>query len=60
MEGDGFVLLVDIFSASNFKDLADHKFITKIFDTFELQQDEEVFNALIQLLINISFEASSP
>ncbi len=60
MIGDGYVLLVDIFTSQNFLKVVNEKFLIKIMDDFEFIQDEEIFNALVNLIASISYEYKDP
>lgn len=64
MVGDGFILLTQIFKASNFKKVTNgmvikiivEKFIGVLFDSFEFIEDEEIFKAVVAILVKISNE----
>lgn len=56
LEGDGFILLVEIFQTSAFKDVADEDFINALFNSFEYIKDEKVFLSIVNILISISFD----
>jgi len=59
LEGDGFILLVEIFQASSFKDVASEAFINTIFEVFPILNDEAIWLALISILVSISNESES-
>jgi len=56
LEGDGFLLLVEIFQASSFKDVATDAFINALFESFEHLRVQEIYLAIISIIISISYE----
>jgi Protein of unknown function (DUF2013). len=56
LEGDGFILLVEIFQTSTFKDVATHNFIDALFHSLEYIKDEKVFLSIVHILISMSYE----
>jgi hypothetical protein len=63
MTGDAFILLASVFRTDKFTNVIDgiiilinflDKFIKSLFDSFEFVQDEELFGALVEILIQIS------
>jgi len=59
LEGDGFLLLVEIFQASSFSDVTSDAFVNSLFNSFTYLQNEAIYLAIIHILICISYEAPS-
>lgn len=60
LEGDGFVLLIEIFQASTFKAVANDDFINALFNSLEHIKEEKVFLSIVNILVSISYDQASP
>lgn len=59
LEGDGFILLVEIFQTSAFKDVTSDAFVEALFESLEYIKDEKVFLCIVHILISISYDEPS-
>jgi hypothetical protein len=57
LEGGGFLLLVEIFSAQGFKDVANESFIRALLDSLAFIQDEKIYLSIINILMGVSQES---
>lgn len=57
LEGGGFLLLVEIFSAQGFKDVANDKFIKALLDSLGFIQDEKIYLSVVNIMMSISIES---
>ena len=60
LEGDGFILLIEIFQTSTFKDIATDEFINALFNSLEHIKEEKVFLAIVNILVSISYDQGAP
>ena len=56
LEGDGFILLIEIFQTSTFKDIANESFIDALFNSLEHIKEEKVFLAIVNILVSVSYD----
>jgi len=59
LEGDGFILLVEIFQTSAFKDVTSDPFVEALFESLEYIKDEKVFLCIVHILISISYDETA-
>ena len=57
LEGDGFILLVEIFQTASFREVTTEAFINSLFESFSYLQSEAIYLALIHILLSVSYEA---
>lgn len=60
LEGDGFLLLIEIFDPEKFKEVADDKFVDALFNGIEYIKDENVVLCIVNIMINISCQTEDP
>lgn len=60
LEGDGILLLIEIFDSNKFKDVADKQFVNALFNSLEYLKDEKVVLAVVYILISISNQYTDP
>ncbi|KAM3137740.1 pre-rRNA processing [Paramecium bursaria] len=53
-EGDGFILLSQIFKEEKFHQLATDQFITRLYDSLQYIDNEEIFQAVVLIIIKLS------
>lgn len=57
LEGGGFILLVEIFSSKEFKNVANDNFIKSLLDSLAFIQDEKIYISIVNILMAISSES---
>lgn len=57
LEGDGFVLLAEIFDTTQFKEVSDEKFVVSMFNSLGFIKDEDIFYAIVKIIVSISVGA---
>jgi len=54
LEGDGLLLLIEIFDQDKFKEIATEDFVSSLFTALEYLKEEKVFYGIVNILITIS------
>ena len=57
LEGDGFILLIEIFQTSNFKEIINEGFVDALFNSLEHIKEEKVFLAIVNILVSVSYDS---
>jgi len=56
LEGDGYILLIEIFQTSTFKDVTSIEFIGALFNSLEYIKEEKMFLSIVFIIVTISSE----